>query len=546
MSALDQAWAALRHEAARLGAIHLRDLFAADPDRFDRLSLRLDDLLVDISKEKLDAGALAALHALAHAAPIERTREAMVAGAPVNLTERRAALHMALRGGAGERVMVDGADVMPAVDETLARFLAFAEDVRAGSYAGVSGAPFTDVLHIGIGGSVLGPEMATRALAPWHDGPRLHYVANVDGADLTDTISRLDPARTLVIVASKTFTTLETMTNARSARAWLEGALGRDAGAHIAAVSTNLAATREFGIDESRVFGFWDWVGGRYSVWSAIGLPIAVAIGEAQFRAFLAGARAMDEHFRTAPVEENLPVRLALVSVWRRNAMGWPTVALIPYDERLARLPAYVQQLAMESNGKRVTLEGAPVATATAPVIWGEPGTNSQHSFFQLIHQGTDVVPVDFLLAAAPPDERGEHHAKLAANALAQSAALAFGRSEAEVRAEMAAAGTRPEEIDRLAPHRSFPGDRPSTTILYRRLDPFTLGRLIALFEHRTFAEGVLWNVNSFDQWGVELGKSLAGAFLPAVTGEGGAEDLDASTAGLLAHYRALRGSTPG
>ncbi|HUF87877.1 MAG TPA: glucose-6-phosphate isomerase [Thermohalobaculum sp.] len=536
----EDAWRQVHAEAERLRPVHLRALFAADPDRFASLSFRLDDLLIDVSKEKLDARALAALLALARAVRLEGSRDAMFAGAPVNLTERRAALHMALRGGAGERVVVDGEDVMPAVNATLARFLAFAEDVRAGRCTGAAGAPYSDVVHIGIGGSVLGPEMATRALAPWHDGPRLHYVANVDGADLADTVRHLDPARTLVIVASKTFTTLETMTNARSARGWLEAALGERAGLHLAAVSTNRAATRAFGIDESRVFGFWGWVGGRYSVWSAIGLPIAIAIGGANFRAFLAGARSLDAHFRDAPLEHNLPVVLALVSVWRRNAMGWPTVALVPYEERLARFPAYIQQLAMESNGKRVTLDGAPVPTATAPVLWGEPGTNSQHSFFQLIHQGTDTVPVDFLVAAQPADERPEHHAKLTANALAQSAALAFGRGEREVRAEMATAGTRPEEIDRLAPHRSFPGDRPSTTILYRTLDPATLGRLIALYEHRTFAESVIWNINAFDQWGVELGKQLATRFLPAVSGEAEAE-LDPSTAGLLAHYRALR-----
>jgi glucose-6-phosphate isomerase len=538
---LETAWKRVHAEAARLRPAHLRELFAADPGRFRRLSVRLDDLLVDFSKEKLDARALAALLALARAARLEESREAMFAGAPVNVTERRAALHMALRGGAGERVVVDGTDVMPEVKATLERFLAFAEDVRAGRVAAADGAPFRDVLHIGIGGSVLGPEMATRALAPWHDGPRLHYVANVDGAALGDAVRGLDPRRTLVIVASKTFTTLETMTNAQSARAWLEAALGRGAGGHLAAVSSNLAATREFGIEPARVFGFWDWVGGRYSVWSAIGLPVAIAIGAGGFRAFLAGGRAMDGHFCTAPLARNLPVLLALISVWRRNVMGWPTVALIPYEERLAHFPAYVQQLAMESNGKRVTLEGEPVPAATAPVLWGEPGTDAQHSFFQLLHQGTDIVPVDFLVAARPPDERPAHHARLVASALAQSAALAFGRTEAEVRAEMAAAGAGAHEIGRLAPHRVFPGDRPSTTIVYRSLDPETLGRLVALYEHKTFVESVIWNINAFDQWGVELGKALATRFLPALTGEAAA-DLDGSTAGLLEHLRGLRG----
>ncbi|MEE8454284.1 MAG: glucose-6-phosphate isomerase, partial [Limibaculum sp.] len=469
------AWSAVHAHAERLKPVHLRDLFAADPARFDTLSVRLDDMLVDFSKEKIDAPALGALLALARAAGVERQRDAMFAGEPVNTTEGRAALHMALRGGAGEQVLVDGADIMPAVVETLDRFLAFAEDVRAGRYATVSGAPFTDVVAIAIGGSILGPEMATQALAPWHDGPRVHFVSNVDGADLADTLKPLDPARTLVIVASKSFTTQETMTNAGSARAWLADTLGEEAGRHLAAVSTNLAATRDFGIDEGRVFGFWDWVGGRFSGWSAIGLPLAIAIGGAGFRAFLDGARRIDEHFRSAPLEANLPVLLGLIGIWRRNAMGWPAAALVPYDQRLARFPAYVQQVEMESNGKRVSRDNTPATHATAPVIWGEPGTNSQHSFFQLLHQGTDTIPVDFLLAAAPRDEIGDHHAKLAANAFAQAAALAFGKSEDEVRAEMATAGAPPGEIDRLAPHRAFPGDRPSTTILYRRLDPSTL-----------------------------------------------------------------------
>jgi glucose-6-phosphate isomerase len=383
--------------------------------------------------------------------------------------------------------------------------------------------------------------MAARALAPWHDGPRLHFVSNVDGAHLTDTIRPLDPARALVVIASKSFTTQETMTNAGSARNWLASALGEAAGGHLAAASTNLTATRDFGIDDSRVFGFSDWVGGRFSTWSAIGLPLAIAIGAASFRAFLDGARQMDEHFRTAPLERNLPVLLALIGIWRRNAMGWPTAALVPYDQRLARLPAYLQQVELESNGKRVGRDNLPVGMATAPVVWGEPGTNSQHSFFQMIHQGTDTIPVDFLLAAQPREQIGDHHAQLAANALAQAAALAFGKTQNEVRDEMAAAGTPPGQIDRLTPHRTFPGDRPSTTILYRRLDPPTLGRLMALFEHKASVQGSVWNINSFDQWGVELGKSLARKLLPTVQGEAGTAGLDASTSGLLAHYAALR-----
>ena len=511
--------------------MHLRDLFARDPGRFRALCFGEDDLTLDLSKEKLDAEALAALVSLARAAGVEARRDAMAAGRPINATEGRAVLHMALRGGAEPPAGDD-------VRATLDRFLRFAEEVRAGRIAGTAG-PIADVVNIGIGGSDLGPGMAARALRPDRDGPRIHFVSNVDGAHFADTTAQLDPARTLVIVSSKTFTTLETMANARLARDWL----GPHAGGQMAAVSTNLPACAEFGIPSERVFGFWDWVGGRYSLWSAIGLSLAIGIGPDRFRAFLAGAAALDRHFREAPLERNLPVLMALTGIWRRNAMGWPTVALIPYDQRLERFPAYVQQLDMESNGKRVTLDGREVATATGPVVWGEPGTNAQHSFFQLLHQGTDIVPVDFIAAARPRGADPGHHALLLANCLAQGQALAFGRTAAEVRTEMQAAGKSPDEIARLVPHRTFPGDRPSTTILFRQLDPFSLGRLIALFEHKVFVQGAIWGVNSFDQWGVELGKALAGALIPALR-DGAPVDAstgaDPSTAGLIAQIREL------
>ena len=529
-------WGALEAHAARMARTDLRRLFARDRARFGALSFHLGDLLIDLSKEKWDAAVLADLLRLAEARGVASRRDAMVAGEAINETERRAVLHMALRGGAGEAVMVDGEDVMPAVNETLDRFLAFAEDVRAGRYAPPTGGRFTDVVNIGIGGSDLGPAMAVRALRPDHDGPRLHFVSNVDGAHLADTLAGLDPKTTLTLIASKTFTTLETMTNARSMQAWL-AAGGVEPGAHMAALSTNIEGAGAFGIDESRVFGFWDWVGGRYSVWSAIGLPLAIAIGAEGFRAFLAGARAMDDHFRTAPLAENLPVLLALAGIWRRNFLKMPTVALIPYDQRLEFFAAYVQQLDMESNGKRVTLSGDPVAAATGPIIWGEPGTNSQHSFFQLVHQGTDPIPVDFIAAKEAREDMGDHHALLLANCLAQSRALAFGRTEAEAREAMS--GMDAAEIDRLAPHRTFPGDRPSTTILYRRLDPFALGRLIALYEHKVFVQGAIWGVNSYDQWGVELGKALANELIPVVKGDAEGTGLDGSTAGLVA---ALKG----
>jgi glucose-6-phosphate isomerase len=528
---MPDAWTRLEAEAKRLKQSRLRDLFAGDSRRFSRFSVALDDLTIDFSKEKIDAGALDALFALAREAGLEQRRDALFTGKHVNETEDRAALHMALRGGAAPPPGDD-------VSTTRERFLAFAEAVRTGDYGAEAG-PFTAVVNIGIGGSDLGPVMAARALAPDRDGPDLHFVSNVDGAHLADVTRNLDPARTLVIVASKTFTTLETMTNARSARDWLAGAVD-EPGRHMAAVSSNVSGAADFGIEENRVFGFWDWVGGRYSLWSSIGLPVAIGIGAERFRRFLDGAAAMDGHFQQAPLEHNLPVLMGLVSVWRRNGMGWPTVALIPYDQRLERFPAYVQQLAMESNGKRVRRDGRPVAHATAPVVWGEPGTNAQHSFFQLIHQGTDVVPVDFVLAAGPRSADRHHHDILVANCLAQSQALAFGMTEDEVRSQMAEAGVDEAEIDRLAPHRTFPGDRPSTTIVHRRLDPYALGRLVALYEHKTFVEGTIWGVNSFDQWGVELGKTLAKRLIPVVEGGEAPESLDSSTAGLIQRLRAL------
>lgn len=528
-------WGGLQAEASRLKQRSLRELFAADANRFATHSYRLGDLLVDFSKEKIDMVAWAALLRLAHAKGVEAQRDAMFAGEPINQTEGRAVLHTALRGGAGPDAAVDGQPVMAEVNDTLDRFLAFAEAVRTGDYATVCGGQFTDVVNIGIGGSDLGPAMACRALRPDSDGPQLHFISNIDGAHATDVLDALEPTSTLIIVASKTFTTLETMTNARAARDWLSAALGEEAGTHIAAVSSNVDGAGEFGVAPDRVFGFWDWVGGRYSIWSAIGLPLAIAIGAQDFRAFLKGAADMDDHFRTAPLAENLPALLALAGVWRRNLMDWPTVALIPYDQRLEFFAAYIQQLDMESNGKSTTLDGEAPRGATGPVIWGEPGTNSQHSFFQHLHQGTDVIPVDFLVARHPREKLGDHHALLVANCLAQSRALAFGRTGDEAAAAMRAKGMEEAEIARLTPHRTFPGDRPSTTIVYDQLDPYSLGRLIALFEHKVFVQGAIWGVNSYDQWGVELGKDLANALIPVLRDGGEVGDVDGSTAGLLA-----------
>ena len=532
------AWEKAGREAERLKALHLRELFAKDPERFTRFSSKAGDLLADFSKEKIDAPALAALLALAEAAEVPAKREAMFRGEPINLTENRAVLHVAARDPYGDYTAPGFAEVAPTLD----RFLAFAEAVRSGAYAPPTGGRFTDVINIGIGGSDLGPAMAVRALAPDHDGPRIHFVSNVDGAHLTDVIQTLDPAQTLVIVASKTFTTLETMTNAMSARAWLAARLGDSgANAHLAAVSTNLQETAKFGVDDSRVFGFWDWIGGRYSVWTAIGLPLAIAVGAEDFRSFLAGAKAMDDHFRHTPLAENLPVLMGLLGIWRRDFLEFSSVAVIPYDERLGRLPAYLQQLTMESNGKRVTRGGESVKVATCPVVWGEAGTNAQHSFFQLIHLGTDVIPVDFLVAAEAHETLGDHHVKLLANCFAQSQALAFGKTPEEVAADMRAKGQSEAEIARLTPHRSFPGDRPSTTLLYPLLTPFMLGGLIALYEHKTFVEAAIWDVNAFDQWGVELGKDLAVRLLPFVESGAAPAGADSSTAGLLAAAASIR-----
>ena len=512
------AWAALAaHRAAHPDARPDR-LLAADPGRFARFSLRLGDMLLDASKTAIDDEARALLLRLAGATGLERRRAAMFAGERVNASEGRAALHVALRQRGDEPVRVDGQDVVPGIRAMLARLSAFAREVRGGRYA--------DVVNIGIGGSDLGPAMATQALAPYHDGPRLHFVSNVDGAHLADTLARLDPATTLLVVASKTFTTVETMANAASARRWIAGALGEAAvPLHFAAVSTALDRAERFGIPPGRVFGFWDWVGGRYSVWSAVGLPLMIAIGPERFAEFLDGAHEMDVHFRDAPLAGNLPVMLGLVGLWHRNACGYPTRAILPYDQRLARLPAYLQQLDMESNGKRVDAAGEPVARATGPVVWGEPGTNGQHAFFQLLHQGTDIVPCEFLVAANGHEPgMAAHHDLLLANCLAQSEALMNGRDDPG-----------------LPPHRRFPGGRPSVTIAYRRLDPRTLGRILALYEHRVFVEAAVLGINPFDQWGVELGKEMATRLLPMVAGEAPAAGLDPSTAGLLAHLRGLR-----
>jgi glucose-6-phosphate isomerase len=530
-------WAPLKALHAAGTGQRIADLFAEDPGRAGAFSLRLDDMLLDFSKTAMTQEVRRALIALCDAAGLAARREAMFTGAAINTTEGRAVLHTALRNLDGGPVRVEGRDVMPGVRATLDRMRDFAGRVRRGELRGAGGA-ITDVVNIGIGGSDLGPAMATRALAPYHDGPRCHFVSNVDGADIADTLCGLDATRTLVIVVSKTFTTVETMTNARTARAWLEAG-GGDASTQFAAVSTAPERTAAFGVPSAQVFGFEDWVGGRYSVWGPVGLALMLAIGPDAFDAFLRGGQAMDAHFRTADWTDNLPVMLGLVGLWHAHVCGYPTRAVLPYDQRLARLPAYLQQPEMESNGKRVEIDGRVVEGRTAPVVWGEPGTDGQHAFFQLLHQGTDVVPCEFLIAARGHEPDLAHqHRLLVANCLAQSEALMIGRPLDAARAVLADRGLDAEELERQARHRVFPGNRPSVTLAYPQLTPFTLGRIIALYEHRVFVEGVILGINSFDQWGVELGKELATSLGPMVDGQDGTDGKDGSTAALIDFLR--------
>ncbi|GAA0301177.1 glucose-6-phosphate isomerase [Rhodovulum strictum] len=528
---MDRIWMALDARARAVAERPISALFE-DPGRAAAFSAREGDMLFDYSKTNIDAETLELLLNLAEAAGLAACREAMFTGAKINETEGRAVLHTALRAPGGS-VQVDGRDVMPELRATLARMRTFAEMVRGGQFAGQGGA-ITDVVNIGIGGSDLGPAMAVQALAPFHDGPRCHFVSNVDGAHVADTLKRLNPETTLVIVASKTFTTIETMTNAETARDWMAARVA-DPAAQFVALSSAQERTQAFGIPAGRVFGFEDWVGGRYSVWGPIGLSLMLAIGPDRFDDFLSGGAVMDAHFRSAPPRGNLPVLLALVGLWHAQVLGHPTRAVLPYDQRLARLPAYLQQLEMESNGKGVTMQGTRPLRPTGPVVWGEPGTNGQHAFYQLLHQGTQVVPCEFLVAARGHEpDLAHHHRLLLANALAQSAALMRGRSLDEARAIAARAGHAGDELERQARHRVFAGNRPSTMLIYPQLTPQVLGRIVALYEHRVFVEGVILGINSFDQWGVELGKELATALAPVIAGTDPGAGLDGSTRALL------------
>lgn len=531
------AWARLSQARDRLANTHLRELFATDAQRFQNFSRQTHDLLLDFSKQRLDGEVLDALVALAEATDVSGWRERLFAGEPINVSEERAVLHPALRHLGDSAFPAPQFDVMPDVRAVRTQMAEIVEKLRSGSWKGYSGDTIRHVVNIGIGGSDLGPKMATRALSAFaHPGLHVHYVSNLDGAHLAPLLETLDPRGTLFIIASKTFTTQETMINASSARNWMLAHTGDEAALakHFIAVSAHPERAAEFGIPPAQVLPMWDWVGGRYSLWSAVGLPLAVSIGMSGFERLLAGAQAMDQHFCQTPLKDNLPVLLALLGIWNTNFLGAHTSAIVPYNESLRHLPGYLQQLEMESNGKTVNRDGQPLTCPANPIVWGEIGANGQHAFFQLLHQGGWLVPCDFIATALSDYPLPGHQAPLLANCFAQSAALAFGKTEAEARSELEAAGLSDAQRDALLPHKVFAGNQPSTTLLLPRLDPYHLGLLLALYEHKVFVQGVIWGINSFDQWGVELGKQLASRVLPVLNGDAGKESLDASTRGLI------------
>jgi glucose-6-phosphate isomerase len=536
---------ALQAHHAQVAPLRMRDLFDQDPARFEKFTLSFEDILVDFSKNRITGETLRLLLDLAREADLAGWTRKMFSGEKINTTEHRAVLHVALRNRSNRPIQVDGRDVMPDVNRVLSRMRAFSDSVRSGAWKGHTGKVITDAVNIGIGGSDLGPKMACEALKPYgRPGPRLHFVSNVDATHLAETLRDLDPESTLFIVASKTFTTQETLTNARSARDWLLKSLRADGAVarHFAALSTNGPEVAKFGIDTANMFEFWDWVGGRYSLWSAIGLPIALSIGMERFEELLAGAHAMDEHFQSAPLERNLPAILGVLGVWYGNFFGAETHAVLPYDQYLRLLPAYLQQGDMESNGKSTTREGRPVLGSTGAIVWGEPGTNGQHAFYQLIHQGTRLIPCDFLAPVESQNPVGDHQTILLSHFLAQTEALMRGKTAEEVRAELEKKGKSPAEIEALVPHMVHPGNRPTNSILFRKLTPRTLGSIIALYEHAIFTQGVIWNVNSYDQFGVEYGKQLASTLLQELSGAAPLGAHDASTRGLLERIRQMRG----
>lgn len=538
-----KAWKDLEKNYAEIRGETMRDMFAADPDRFEEFSVSLGSLLLDYSKNRINGETMKLLIALAKETGLEKARDAMFCGEKINTTENRAVLHTALRNRSDRPVYVDGKDVMPQIKTVLEKMKTFSNAVRDGQWKGATGKAMTDIVNIGIGGSDLGPVMVVEALKHYQKkGLNTHFVSNVDGTHIVETLKNLNPETTLFIVASKTFTTQETLTNAKTARDWLVAALGEDAVAkHFVALSTNTEEVKKFGIDPANMFEFWDWVGGRYSLWSAIGLSIAIAVGYDNFVELLTGGFEMDEHFRNAPLEKNIPVILGVLGVWYHNFFGAEAYAVLPYDQYLHRLPAYLQQADMESNGKGVSKDGKPVSYTTGPILFGEPGTNGQHSFYQLIHQGTHLIPCDFIVPAVSLNETGDHHPILLSNVFAQAEALMKGKTAAEVRAEFEAQGASEEKIQALLNHKIFSGNRPSNMILVEKIDPKTLGRLIAMYEHKIFVQGVIWNVNSYDQWGVELGKQLAKKILPEIKSATTVTSHDSSTNGLINAARSMR-----
>jgi glucose-6-phosphate isomerase len=547
MSALTEsaAWKALAIHYAATRGLRMRDMFEADSGRFRELSLNYDDLLFDFSKNRIAGETIDLLVELAEQCRLPSYIERMFSGDKINFTEQRAVLHVALRNRKNTPIVVDGENVMPKVNAVLAKMRDFTESVRQGGWKGFTGKEIRHIVNIGIGGSDLGPVMATEALRPyWKQGLDAHFVSNVDGTDVAEKLRRVDPETTLFLVASKTFTTQETMANARTARAWLIEKLGAQSAVrnHFVALSTNGKAVAEFGIDPNNMFEFWDWVGGRYSLWSAIGLSIACVIGMDMFEELLAGAHDIDEHFRTAPMRQNIPIIMALLGIWYANFYGAKSHAILPYDQYLHRFPAYLQQADMESNGKSVDREGARIVDyTTGPILWGEPGTNGQHAFYQLIHQGTELIPADFLMPVHSQNPIAEHHTLLASNCFAQTEALMRGKTADEARAELMRSGIAAARVEQLVPHKVFEGNRPTNTLLFERLTPRTLGRLIALYEHKIFVQGIIWNLNSYDQWGVELGKQLANAILPELATPTEVTSHDSSTNGLVNHFKAHR-----
>jgi glucose-6-phosphate isomerase len=538
------AWKALEAHRAELGSVHMRDLFAADAARFEKFHLRFDEILLDFSKNIVTEKTIGLLRDLAGQAGVPEMARRMFAGEKINTTENRAVLHVALRNRANTPIVVDGADVMPEVNAVLAHMRRFCDQVRSGAWKGFTGKEITDVVNIGIGGSDLGPVMVTEALKPYgHSRLRVHFVSNIDGTHLAETLKKLNPETALFLVASKTFTTQETMTNAESAREWFLAAANDKAhvARHFAALSTNSAEVAKFGIDTANMFGFWDWVGGRYSFWSAIGLSIALYIGFDRFEELLEGGHAMDRHFLETPLESNLPATLGILGVWYNNFLGAQTHAILPYDQYMHRFAAYFQQGDMESNGKSVTRDGEPCLWSTGPVLWGEPGTNGQHAFYQLIHQGTKLIPCDFIAPVETHNALGQHHRILLSNYFAQTEALLKGKTPAEIRHELAGSKMSAADLDRLAPQKTFAGNKPTNSILVQKITPRSLGMLVAMYEHKIFTQGVIWNINSYDQWGVELGKQLAKAILPELDGPAPVASHDSSTNGLINDYKRRR-----